>query len=157
MGRSIGSWKPRSPNALVARLCRFHGQTRLWRRAHRQRVRWARFALPTLQEWGELVAGADVAHRVHGLAVEAHFIVEMWPGRAASAADTPDHGVLGDDLTDLDEDRTEVPVARGHAVAVVDLDHFAVTARAVGSDHGPVRGSAHGIAGRRAGLSGRTH
>src|SRR5436190_21650770 len=67
-------------------------------------------------------------------------------GGAAGRADLADHLADLDDVADLDVDRGEMAVAGGEAVAMVDLDHAAITALPAGRGHLAVGGGADGIA-----------
>src|SRR3954453_20240200 len=61
-------------------------------------------------------------------------------GGAAGAAQKTDLGAASDALTDRNEISVEMPIAGGDAVAVVDLDDFAVIVAITGIGHGPRRG-----------------
>src|SRR4029078_13216409 len=75
--------------------------------------------------------------------------MERRPSGAAGAAGTAEEGPLVDDLTDRNENRAHVAVTRGDAVAVVDLDHVAITARIAGCDDGTAGGGADRKSDRR--------
>src|SRR5690606_37890345 len=67
-------------------------------------------------------AGLDEAHRIDGLAIHPHLVVQMRAGRAAGRADAADHVPLAERVADGDADLGHVAVACRDAVAVVDLD-----------------------------------
>src|SRR5579872_4063055 len=75
---------------------------------------------------------------IAGAAVDPDLVVQMNRGHAAGGADETERLVQGDGRADLDEDPAEVGVARGEAVAVVDLDHVAVVAVPAGIAHDTV-------------------
>src|SRR5215470_519963 len=84
----------------------------------------------------------------------------MGAGRASGRTDLADHLTDPDDVAVLDVDLGEMAIACRQAVAVVDLDHAAITAAPARRDHLAIRGCAHGIACLRAeieaGVHGRT-
>src|SRR6185312_578448 len=116
-----------------------------WRLFGRRRREWQ---LPPerLDQPAEAHAGAQELLRINRLAVDARLVVQMRAGGAPGRADLAAHLADMDGLADLDVDLREVAVARGKAVAVVDLDHVAVAALAPGDRHAPGRGRVHRIA-----------
>src|SRR5262249_18699108 len=74
------------------------------------------------------------------------FIMQVRSGRAAGRSDLADHLSDPDGVADLHVDLREMAVAGGEPVAMVDLDHAAVTAAPARGDDLAVRGGADGIA-----------
>lgn len=73
--------------------------------------------------------------RIHGFAVDARLIVKMRAGRASRRAYPADGFANADELPDLDADLRQVPVTARQSVAVIDLDHVAVTTLTSGDGH----------------------
>src|SRR6516225_4493751 len=70
------------------------------------------------------LTGVEEFLRVDGFAFDPNFIMQVRSGRAEFANDTAcTHGVA-----DRDVDLGEMAVAGHQAIAVVDLDHLAITA-----------------------------
>src|SRR5262249_49504184 len=106
---------------------------------------------------GQPYTGAEEFLGVDSLAIDTGLVVQVRAGRAAGRADLADDLADLHVLTDLDQDRREVAVARREAVAVIDLDHATVATRPSGRRHRAVRGDAHRIAGRRAEIEAGVH
>src|SRR5437762_9881968 len=85
-------------------------------------------------------AGPQELLRINSLAVDAGFVVQMRTGRTSRRTDEPDHLADLHDLADLDIDLGEMAVAGRKSVAVINLDHAAVTAGPAGRDHLAVGG-----------------
>src|SRR5262249_38727318 len=90
-------------------------------------------ALRTLAAWAlqaaaQPPAGAQNLRRGARVAIAACLVVQRGSGGAAGRADTADDLPDANRLADLDIDRREVGIARREAVAVIDLDHLAVSA-----------------------------
>src|SRR4051794_8749657 len=73
-------------------------------------------------------AGAQELLRIHRVAVDPRFVVQMRTGRAAGGADRADHLSDPDKIADPDVDLRQMTVAGRQAVAVVDLHHAAIAA-----------------------------
>src|SRR5689334_6787253 len=100
-----------------------------------------------LQRAAEPDARAQKFLRIDRVAVDARLVVQMRPGRASGGADPADDLPDADRLTDLDVDLRQMRVARGKAVAVIDLDHLAVAAVPARDRHRPGGGRACRLAG----------
>ncbi len=72
---------------------------------------------------------------LNGFIVDPHLIVQVRPGGATRRADAAEHCAGLDRLTLTHCDPGEMAVARGDSIAVIDLDHVAVTPRSFGSNH----------------------
>src|SRR6266536_1308672 len=85
----------------------------------------------------------DEVDRVLGLVAHPHFVVQVGAGGPAGVPHERDHVAALHGLARLDVEAREVPVARDHAVAVVDHERVAVPALHSGRDHDPVRRRLH--------------
>src|SRR5215469_15499642 len=78
--------------------------------------------------------------RVLRLAVDDDLVMRMRTGRAAGRAEIADLLVQPDPLPDRHGERMQMRVARGDAVAVIDLDDLAVIVAIPGIGHDARRG-----------------
>src|SRR5580700_6461657 len=73
-------------------------------------------------------AGFEEFLRIDRFAIDAGLVMQMRAGRAPGRADPADHLAAANALADANVDLGEMAVAGGKAIAVIDLDHLAVTA-----------------------------
>src|SRR3954469_23178985 len=89
----------------------------------------------------------EIAHRVHGVPVDADLEVKVGPGGVAGVAGVADDLALPDVRTDRDGDARLVAVTGRDAAAVVDAGVVAVAAGPAGDGDGAGVGGAQGGAG----------
>src|SRR6516225_6649243 len=80
------------------------------------------------------------------IAVDAGLIVQVRAGGAAGRTDLADHLADLDALSDLHVDLGEMAVAGREAIAMIDLDHAAVTTAPASFGHRPGGGCVYRIA-----------
>ena len=85
-------------------------------------VRRAKKQPRMVQDRGILARCAHEFHGIDGLAIPAHFEVNVWPARAARGSEQRKHLPLLDRFSDLDEILLVVGIERRIAVAVINLD-----------------------------------
>ena len=86
-------------------------------------------------------SGLEEPLRIHGIPVDAGFIMEMGTGGAPRRADAAEDGAGLDLLTHDDRNAGQMGVAAGHALRMLDLDHVAIGTRMFGGYH-PTRPAA---------------
>src|SRR2546421_12704824 len=97
---------------------------------------------------GRLAAGGESAYvskgesqvlvRIYRSIVDAHFIVKMGPGRAATQTNVAYRIATLYTLAGNDSEIRKMPEAGRNAVAVIDNNGASVSAQEIREDHGPI-------------------